>query len=79
LKIAEILRTHIKTEDVASRLGGDEFAVLLPGMSLPEPVRSRPALVRIRRLRLHGCGRVIGLAAAVFLGVTGVGYHILHR
>jgi diguanylate cyclase len=36
LKIAEILRTHIKAEDVASRLGGDEFAVLLPGVSLSE-------------------------------------------
>jgi diguanylate cyclase len=36
LKIAEILRTHIKADDVASRLGGDEFAILLPGMSLSE-------------------------------------------
>jgi diguanylate cyclase len=36
LKIAEILRTHIKADDVASRLGGDEFAILLPGMSLAE-------------------------------------------
>jgi diguanylate cyclase len=36
LKIAEILRTHIKPDDIASRLGGDEFAVLLPGMSLTE-------------------------------------------
>ena len=36
LKIAEILRTHIKVDHIASRLGGDEFAVLLPGMSLAE-------------------------------------------
>jgi diguanylate cyclase len=36
LKIAEILRTHTKADDIASRLGGDEFAVLLPGMSLVE-------------------------------------------
>lgn len=36
LKIADILRTHIKPDDVASRLGGDEFAILLPGMSLAE-------------------------------------------
>jgi len=36
LKIAEILRMHIKADDVASRLGGDEFAILLPGMSLAE-------------------------------------------
>ena len=36
LKIAEILRTHIKPDDIASRLGGDEFAVLLPGMSLAD-------------------------------------------
>jgi len=36
LKIAEILRTHIKADDIASRLGGDEFAILLPGMSLAE-------------------------------------------
>lgn len=28
LRIAEILRTHIKSADIASRLGGDEFAVL---------------------------------------------------
>jgi diguanylate cyclase len=36
LKIAEILRSHIKADDIASRLGGDEFAVLLPGMSLDD-------------------------------------------
>ncbi len=36
LKIAEILRKHIETDDIASRLGGDEFAVLLPGMPLPD-------------------------------------------
>jgi diguanylate cyclase len=36
LRIAEILRTHIKADDIASRLGGDEFAILLPGMSLAE-------------------------------------------
>ena len=36
LKIAEILRTHIKVDNIASRLSGDEFAVLLPGMSLAE-------------------------------------------
>ena len=36
LKIADILRTHIKPDDVASRLGGDEFAILLPGMSLAD-------------------------------------------
>jgi diguanylate cyclase len=39
LKIAEILRTHIKADDVASRLGGDEFAILLPGMSLSEAAK----------------------------------------
>lgn len=39
LKIAEILRTHIKADDIASRLGGDEFAVLLPGMSLDEAAK----------------------------------------
>lgn len=36
LKIAEILRTHTKPEDIASRLGGDEFEILLPGKSLAE-------------------------------------------
>lgn len=36
LKIAEILRTHIKPDDIASRLGGDEFAILLPDMSLAD-------------------------------------------
>lgn len=33
LKIGEILRTHIKPDDIASRLGGDEFAALLPRTS----------------------------------------------
>jgi diguanylate cyclase len=36
LKIAEILRSHIKVDDIASRLSGDEFAVLLLGLSLDE-------------------------------------------
>jgi len=36
LKIAEVLRTHIKSDDIASRLGGDEFAILLPGISLDQ-------------------------------------------
>jgi diguanylate cyclase len=36
LRIAEILRTHIKPTDVASRLGGDEFVVLCPRTSSAE-------------------------------------------
>lgn len=36
LKIAEVLRTHTKPDDIASRLGGDEFEILLPGKSLAE-------------------------------------------
>jgi diguanylate cyclase len=56
LKIAEILRTHIKAQDVASRLGGDEFAILLPGMSLAaaaalaEQIRMSVARTLISRL-----------------------------
>jgi diguanylate cyclase len=56
LKIADILRTHIKAQDIASRLGGDEFAVLLPGMSLSaaaalaEQIRMSVARTLISRL-----------------------------
>jgi diguanylate cyclase len=56
LKIAEILRTHTKAQDIASRLGGDEFAVLLPGMSLSaaaglaEQIRMSVARTLISRL-----------------------------
>jgi diguanylate cyclase len=56
LKIAEILRTHIKAQDIASRLGGDEFAILLPGMSLSaaaalaEQIRMSVARTLISRL-----------------------------
>jgi len=39
LKIADILRTHCKEDDIASRLGGDEFAVLLPKISLAEAAK----------------------------------------
>ena len=72
LKIAEILRTHIKAQDVASRLGGDEFAVLLPGMSLSEAAelaeQIRVSVARTLILRSDGseyAGQVslsIGLA-----------------
>ena len=55
LKIGEILRTHIKADDIASRLGGDEFAILLPGMSLAaaaelaEQIRVAVSRTRISR------------------------------
>ncbi|MDB6089606.1 MAG: Diguanylate cyclase VdcA [Gammaproteobacteria bacterium] len=56
LKIAEILRTHIRAQDTPSRLGGDEFAVLLPGISLSaaaalaEQIRTSVARTLISRL-----------------------------
>jgi diguanylate cyclase len=72
LKIAEILRTHIKSEDIAARLGGDEFAVVLPATSLPEAValaeKIRTAVSRMLISRSDGsefAGQVslsIGLA-----------------
>ena len=34
LKIAEVLRTHLKPHDIAARLGGDELVVLLPATTL---------------------------------------------
>ena len=36
--IAEVLRSHVRGEDVAARIGGEEFAVLLPEES-PEAAR----------------------------------------
>jgi diguanylate cyclase len=53
LKIAEVLRAHIKPADVASRLGGDEFVVLLSRMSpadaatLAENIRASVARTQI--------------------------------
>jgi diguanylate cyclase len=58
LKIADILRTHIKADDIASRLGGDEFAILLPGISLAEAAelaeQIRVSVARTRISRSDG-------------------------
>jgi diguanylate cyclase (GGDEF)-like protein len=44
-QIAEVLRTHVRGEDVAARIGGEEFAVLLPEES---PAAARAFAERLR-------------------------------
>jgi len=82
LKIAEILRTHIKAQDIASHLGGDEFAVLLPSISLSEAAelakQIRVCVARTLILRSDGseyAGQVslsIGLAVGESLELVGL-------
>jgi diguanylate cyclase (GGDEF)-like protein len=36
VRIAELLVTHLRTQDVVVRLGGEEFALLMPGAEPPE-------------------------------------------
>jgi diguanylate cyclase (GGDEF)-like protein len=37
-RVADMLRAHMRANDMAARFGGDEIALLLPGMALPEAV-----------------------------------------
>ncbi len=49
-RVGEVIRTSLRTEDVAGRLGGDEFAVLLPYTGKLDAV---PVVNRLRE-RIHG-------------------------
>lgn len=37
-RVADMLRAHMRANDMAARFGGDEIALLLPGMTLPKAI-----------------------------------------
>jgi diguanylate cyclase (GGDEF)-like protein len=55
--LAELLRTGLRTTDLAARLGGDEFVVLLPGAS-PEHAAERLTEVRMAFAARHAAAEV---------------------
>jgi len=60
VRLAAILRTAVRQEDVATRLGGDEFAVILPGIEVQD---ARAVIERVR-------GDVAADRTLVELGIT---------
>jgi diguanylate cyclase (GGDEF)-like protein len=69
-KIATVLKTSVRSQDLPFRLGGDEFAILLRGLKLPEAkaiaerIRSRiEAFVYSDSGRIFTVGTSIGIAA----------------
>ena len=46
MRVADALRSSVRSEDVVSRVGGEEFAIILPSVTCEARSRSPPASPR---------------------------------
>jgi len=65
IRVAEVLRRCLRSQDTAARLGGDEFAVLLPGVTRPEAVQTADRLVEQLAEPVVIEGHQVGIQASV--------------
>jgi diguanylate cyclase (GGDEF)-like protein len=65
MRVAALLKRHIRGSDVACRYGGEEFALVLPDTT-PDSARRRGeeicAAIREERDKLHGVTTSLGIA-----------------
>ena len=73
-KIGEVVKGHVRKEDIACRYGGEEFLLILPGMS-PEGLKARAEEVRrnVKKIKLVYQGK--DLAVTISLGVAVLPQH----
>jgi diguanylate cyclase (GGDEF)-like protein len=72
-RVAEMLRAHMRANDMAARFGGDEIALLLPGMALPEAISVAERLKRAAStIELPGPGSEAPPAPTLSVGVADI-------
>lgn len=65
----ELVKEHLRPEDMVARLGGEEFVVMLPGLDILDGVRMAEDLRHsLEQMRVHYDGRMIQTTASS--GVT---------
>jgi diguanylate cyclase (GGDEF)-like protein len=65
----ELVKEHLRPEDMVARLGGEEFVVMLPGLDILDGVRMADDLRHsLEQMRVHYDGRMIQTTASS--GVT---------
>jgi diguanylate cyclase (GGDEF)-like protein len=69
-RVAEVLRSSFRAEDVVARIGGDEFAVLLPNTDAPAAAQS---VERIHRLIELNNAFYQGVALSLSIGAATAG------
>ena len=66
--VIEVVREHVREEDVVGRWGGEEFLLLLPGVDLSETLRAAERLrAGIEARRFDAAGSVTASFGAVVL------------
>ncbi len=77
LKVAELVRAHVRETDLAARIGGEEFAVILPETSEEEVLavaeKLRTSIAASETRAPSGSHQVIGITASFGATCSGAG------
>lgn len=73
--VADLIRSHLRSEDTVCRIGGDEFALILRGCTSADAARIASELCEaVRALRFEWEGREYRIGASIGFAMIGGGF-----